>query len=71
MKLEKKTAEYTVLKRKDGRYAVQATNKKFIHAEEKVKILIAEGLLKAPEPKVEAEPEAPAKTEDKIESAPE
>lgn len=58
MKLEKQTAEYTVLKRADGRYAVQGKDKKFINAEEKVKILIAEGLLKAPEPK--AEPEAPA-----------
>lgn len=60
MKLEKKTAEYTVLKRRDGRFAVQGKNKQFINAEEKLKILIAEGLVKAPEPKAEPEPEPEA-----------
>jgi len=63
MKLEKKTAEYTVLKRRDGRFAVQGKNGQFINAEEKLKILIAEGLVKAPEPKAEPEPEA-AETEE-------
>lgn len=58
MKFVKRTAEYTVLKRRDERYAVQANDGSFINAEEKLKILIAEGLIKAPEPK--AEPEAPA-----------
>ncbi len=53
MKLAKKAAEYTVLKRRDGRYAVQGNDGKFIHAEEKIKILIAEGLITAPEPKAE------------------
>ena len=61
MIIEKKTAEYTVLKRSDGRFAVQGTNKKFINGEEKVKILIAEGLLAAPAPK--AVEEAPAEEE--------
>jgi hypothetical protein len=37
---------------------VQGKNGKFINAEEKIKILIAEDLVKAPEPK--AEPDAPA-----------
>jgi len=59
MKTEKKTAEYTVLKRRDGRFAVQGKNGKFINAEEKIKILIAENLVKAPEPKAAPEPEAP------------
>lgn len=69
MKLEKKAAEYTVLKRADGRFAVQGKDKKFINAEEKVKILIAEGLMKAPEPKA-AEPEAPAEETAEGEEAP-
>lgn len=56
MKLAKKTAEYTVLKRADGRYAVQGNDRAFINGEDKVKILIAEGFLSAPAPK----PEAPA-----------
>jgi len=62
MKVEKKTAEYTVLKRRDGRFAVQGKDGKFINAEEKIKLLIAEGLVKAPEPK--AEPEAAEETEE-------
>lgn len=62
MKLAKKAAEYTVLKRRDGRYAVQGNDGKFINAEEKIKILIAEGLVKAPEPK--AEPAAEETTEE-------
>lgn len=56
MQVVKKTAEYTVFKRADGRYAVQGSNKKFINGEDKVKILIAEGYLTAPQPKP-AEPE--------------
>ena len=58
MKLAKKTAEYTVLKRADGRYAVQAKSKKFINGDDKVKILISEGFLTAPSPAAE-----PTKTE--------
>ncbi|MGH1485733.1 MAG: hypothetical protein ACRBCI_05880 [Cellvibrionaceae bacterium] len=57
MQTTKKTAEYTVFKRADGRYAVKGNDKKFINGEDKVKILIAEGLLTAPSPKP-AEPEA-------------
>ena len=56
MQVTKKTAEYTVFKRVDGRYAVKGSNKKFINGEDKVKILIAEGLLTAPKPKAEAAP---------------
>ncbi|MEO0442506.1 MAG: hypothetical protein AAFZ92_02030 [Pseudomonadota bacterium] len=66
MKIEKKTAEYTVFKRADSRYAVKGNNKKFINGEDKVKILIAEGLLEAPKPKAEA---APAESEVAEESA--
>lgn len=56
MKLVKKTAEYTVYQRKDERYAVEGANKKPINGDEKVKILVAEGLLKVALPK-EPEPE--------------
>ena len=59
MKTIKKTAEYTILKRTDGRYAVQGNNKKFINGEDKVKILTEEGLLTVPAPKP-AEPDAAA-----------
>lgn len=60
MKVTKKTAEYTVFKRADGRYAVKGNDKKFINGEEKVKILMAEGLLEAPKPKAKAPAEESA-----------
>jgi hypothetical protein len=63
MKVEKKTAEYTVLKRTDGRFAVKAKNNTFINGEEKVKILQAEGLLATPAPKAEAPAEEASETE--------
>lgn len=59
MKVVKKTSEYTVTQRRDGRYAVVDANKNPINGEDKVKILAAENLLKvavaapAPEPEVE------------------
>ena len=58
MKVEKKTAEYTVFKRADGRFAVQGQDKKFINGEDKVNILIAEGLRTAPTPKAAPAEEA-------------
>lgn len=66
MKEVKKTSEYTVLQRRDGRYAVQDSNKSPVNGDEKVKILVAEGLVTvavaaAPEPEAEAPTEeAPA-----------
>lgn len=69
MKVEKKTAEYTVLKRSDGRFAVKGNNKKFINGEEKVKILIAEGLLAAPAPKAVEEPAEEAAAEEATDTA--
>lgn len=53
MKVVKQTAEYTIFKRADDRYAVQGNNRKFINGDEKVAILIKEDLRKAPEPKPE------------------
>lgn len=70
MQIEKKTAEYVILKRADGRYAVKGKNKQFINGDDKVAILQAEGLLKAPEPKVEEAPvEEIAETEAAEEAA--
>ena len=58
MKLEKKTAEYKIYKRKDGRFAVENKKGKAVNGDEKVEILMAEGLVTKPEPKAEPEPEA-------------
>ncbi|MGK0443014.1 MAG: hypothetical protein ACJA0N_002834 [Pseudohongiellaceae bacterium] len=64
MKTVKKTSEYTVKQRNDKRYAVVGANKKSINGEEKVKILLAEGLVTlskaAPAPAEEAPAEEAA-----------
>ena len=64
MKVVKKSSEYTITQRRDGRYAVVDANKKPVNGEEKVKILLAEELVKvtapAPVPEPEAEVEAAA-----------
>lgn len=56
MELVKKTNEYSVFKKKNGRYGVKNKSKKWVNGDEKVKILLAEGLIKAPEPKKAEEP---------------
>ncbi len=60
MKVVKKTDNYIIYARRDGRYAVTGTDRKPINAEDKVRILADEGLLKvaAPAPKAKAEAEA-------------
>ena len=71
MKLVKKTNEYSIYQRSDERYAVKDADKKPVNGEEKVKILLAEDLIKvvapaepvAEEP-AEAEAEEPAAEED-------
>ncbi len=77
MKLVKKTAEYSIYKRSDDRYAVKDANKKAVNGEEKVKILLAEELIKVtlpaePEeaPAEEAAEEEAAETEAAAEEAP-
>lgn len=64
MEIVKKTAEYEIVKKRSGRYGVRGADRKWVNADEKVKILLAEKLIKAPEPKpaeAEAAPEeAPA-----------
>lgn len=60
MKLVKKTAEYSIYQRGDSRYAVQDAKKKAVNGEEKVSILLAEGLLKVAAPAKPAEPAAEA-----------
>ena len=70
MKLVKKTDEYSIYLRGDKRYAVEDARKKPVNGAEKVRILVAESLVKlaAPAKKEElaaeaAEAEAPAADE--------
>lgn len=69
MKVLKKTDDYTVYQKRSGRYAVIGADNNPINGDDKVKILVAEGLVKqavaAPEPEVveEAVVEEPAAEE--------
>ena len=54
MKLVKKTAEYSIYRRGDERYAVKDADRNSVNADEKVRILLAEGLITAPAPEEEA-----------------
>ena len=72
MKLVKKTAEYSIYQRGDERYAVKDASKKAVNGDEKVRILVAEDLLKVvipAKPAVE-EPaeEEPAAEEEEVEA---
>lgn len=71
MKLVKKTDDYSIFQRGDERYAVKDAAKKPVNGDEKVRILLEEGLIKVAEPAaVEAlEEEAPAE-ETVVEEAP-
>jgi hypothetical protein len=61
MEVVKKTDDYTIVKKKSGRYGVKGKSKKWINGDDKAKILANEGLIKltakAPAP---VEEEAPA-----------
>jgi CO dehydrogenase/acetyl-CoA synthase beta subunit len=58
MKLVKKTDEYSIYLRGDKRYAVEDARKKPVNGEEKVRILVAEELLKVAAPAKKEEPVA-------------
>lgn len=68
MKVVKKTDEYTIFQRRDNRYAVQDASKKAVNGEDKAKILLAEGLIKIPEPKTAPVEEAPTEKAAKAEA---
>ena len=73
MKVLKQTDDYTVYQKRSGRYAVVGSDKKNINGEDKVKILVAEGIVKqavaAPEPEVVEEVVEEAATEEVAEEA--
>lgn len=69
MKKVASTDEYTIFQRRDGRYAVKDADGNAVNGDDKVKVLLAQDLIKAPAPKApepEPEPEeaaAPAEDE--------
>ena len=72
MKVTKKTAEYTVYQKRNNRYAVKGADSKWLNGDEKVKVLLAEGLIKltAAAAKEEAPAEEPAADEAAADEAP-
>ena len=72
MKVIKKTKDYIIYQKSSGRYAIKDADKNWVNADEKVKILLAEKLIKAvvpaPAPKEPVE-EAPALEEASAEEA--
>lgn len=58
MEIVKKTKSYTVIKKRSGRFGVLGANGKWINGNDKIKILLEEGLIKVPAPK------APEATDD-------
>lgn len=57
MKIVSKKESFTILRRKDSRYAVLDSNKKPINGRDKVAILVEESLITAPVPIAEADTE--------------
>ena len=66
MKLVKKTEEYSIYLRGDKRYAVEDSRKQAVNGDEKVRILVEEGLVKTAAP---AKPEEPVAEEAPAEEA--
>lgn len=63
MQAVKKTKDYTIYKKESGRHCILNTSKKWIRGDEKVKILLKEGLIKLTPAKKKEEPkkeDAPA-----------
>lgn len=71
MTLIKKTTEYKIFKRGDGRFAVQNAQGKSVNGEEKVRALVAEDLIKVtlPSTKAVAEEVPEAVAEEVLEAA--
>ncbi len=67
MEIVKKTDEYEIVKKRSGRYGVRGADRKWVNGDEKVKILLAEKLIKAAPPK---EPETQAAPEQANAEAP-
>ena len=66
MEIVKKTDEYTIIKKRSGRFGVKNAQGRWVNADDKVKILLGESLIKASvaapkdEPQEAAAEEAPA-----------
>jgi len=50
MNVVKKTKEWSIVKKRSGRFGVKTAEGTWLKADEKVKVLLAEGLIKVSEP---------------------
>jgi len=64
MTLVKKTEEYSIYKRGDERFAVRDADRRPVNGDEKVRILVEEGLVKAAIPAAKPAEEAVAEAEE-------
>jgi hypothetical protein len=72
METVKSTENYTIFKKRSGRFGVKGSNRKWINGEEKAKILSEEGLIKLSVAAEKPAEEAPAEeaAEETTEEAP-
>lgn len=56
MEVVKKTSEYTIYKKRSGRFGVKNKQRKWVNGDEKVKVLLGESLIKVSAPKKKEEP---------------
>ncbi len=71
MEIIKQTKAFTIFKKRNGRFAVRGDKKQWLNGEEKVEILLKEGLIKLSEPRPAEEApaeEAEAATEENSEA---
>ncbi len=68
MEIVKKTKTYTVIKKRSGRYGVLGANGKWINGNEKIKILLDEGIIKVPAPKAPEAVEEESSTDESQET---
>lgn len=62
MKKIKTTAEHSIYEKRSGRYAVKDKRKRWVHGDDKVAVLSAEGLVKRHEPTPKPAAAEPAET---------
>lgn len=55
MELVKRSSEYAIFKKRSGRFGVRNNEGKWLNADKKVEILLAEGLVKVAAPKKKEE----------------
>jgi hypothetical protein len=64
MEVVKKVKDLSIIKKRSGRYGVMDAKGKWVNGDDKVKVLLSEGLIKAAEAKKAPEPEAEAPAEE-------